>query len=210
MRNTRPAPSAVSASRSVRPATAQDTAEISYSMASAFHDDPSFVWCIPDPAARQAHLPAFFRIVFGALVGFGHCQCTSDLAAASMWVPPGHEPLTEQESSSLHGVFETIGAREAARFTALIELMASHHPDQDHFYLWVLGVSAHVQNRGLGSALLRSRLDTCDEHEVPAYLEATTDRNRRLYERHGFHVAEELAANGSPPMWAMWRDPKNR
>ena len=99
-----------------------------------------------------------------------------------------------------------MGAVESARFAALIELMGSHHPHQEHFYLWFLGVSTSVQNQGLGSTLLRSGLDRCDEHSVPAYLEATTDRNRGLYERHGFHVTGELTANGSPPMWAMWRD----
>ena len=210
MRNTRPAPSAVPLFGSVRPAAAEDATVVSHSMAGAFHDDPSFVWCIPDPAARKEYLPAFFRIAFDALVGFGHCFCTSDSAAGSMWVPPGHESLTERQSSALHGVFETIGAAEAARFTAFTELTNSHHPDEDHFYLWFLGVTPNGQNRGLGGTLLRSGLDTCDEHLIPAYLEATTERNRRLYERNGFHATKELTAKGIPPMWAMWREPKNR
>jgi len=42
---------------------------------------------------RKKHLPVFFRIIFDALVGFVKCQCTSDSAAASMWVPPSHQPL---------------------------------------------------------------------------------------------------------------------
>jgi ribosomal protein S18 acetylase RimI-like enzyme len=194
----------------VRPAYAQDATVISRSMTSAFYNDPGFVWCIPDSAARKEQLPAFFRIVFDALVGFGQCYSTADSAAASMWVPPGLEPLTGEQSDSLRGVFDSVDAVAAARFTALIELMASYHPAQDHFYLWLLGVSTPGQNRGLGSSLLRSGLDLCDERSLPAYLEATTDRNRRLYERHGFHVTGELTANGSPPMWAMWREPLNR
>jgi ribosomal protein S18 acetylase RimI-like enzyme len=200
------APSSVS----VRGASADDTTAVGLSMANAFQNDPSFAWCIPDSADRVQHLPAFFGIVFDALLRLGHCYCTSDGAAASMWLPPGVEPLTEEQTARVQGVFESVGAAESARFAALIELMGSRHPHQEHFYLWFLGVSTSVQNQGLGSTLLRSGLDRCDEHSVPAYLEATTDRNRKLYERHGFHVTGELTANGSPLMWAMWRDPRDR
>ena len=43
---------------------------------------------------------------------------------------------------------------------------------------------------------------------MPAYLEATSEDNRRLYERHGFVIVDELAVAGSPPLWAMWRQPR--
>ena len=168
MTKPRSSPSAASLSGSVRPASAQDTAAISHSMTSAFYDDPSFVWCMPDSAARKEQLPAFFRIVFDALVGFGKCYCTSDSAAASMWVPPGHEPLTEEQSASLHGVFETVGAVEAARFTALIELMDSLTiltKITSTSGCWASRHTARIVD--LGSTLLRSGLDLCDERSAP-------------------------------------------
>jgi hypothetical protein len=45
-------------------------------------------------------------------------------------------------------------------------------------------------------------------HGVPAYLEATSEHNRRLYARHGFEVVGELSADGSPSLWLMWREPR--
>ena len=43
---------------------------------------------------------------------------------------------------------------------------------------------------------------------MPAYLEASSPRNRALYERHGFAVTEEFfLGKGSPPLWRMWREP---
>jgi hypothetical protein len=43
---------------------------------------------------------------------------------------------------------------------------------------------------------------------TPAYLEASSARNRALYERHGFEVTEELSLpKGGPPIWLMWREP---
>jgi ribosomal protein S18 acetylase RimI-like enzyme len=198
---------AMGASTSIRVASPDDAIAIGLSMSNAFQDDPSFAWCIPDSADRKRQLPAFFAVVFDALVGFGRCCCTSDGAAAALWLPPGVGPLTEQQAARLRAVFESVGAVASTRFAALIESMDSHHPHQEHCYLWFLGVSTSVQNQGLGSLLLRSGLDWCDEHSVAAYLEATTVRNRELYERHGFQLIGEMTAEGSPSMWAMWRDP---
>jgi hypothetical protein len=52
-------------------------------------------------------------------------------------------------------------------------------------------------------------LQRCDRERVPAFLEASTARNRALYERHGFAVTEEFAlGRGAPPQWRMWREPR--
>jgi hypothetical protein len=52
-------------------------------------------------------------------------------------------------------------------------------------------------------------LERCDQEKLPAYLDATSPRNRGLYERHGFKVTEEFSFGpGSPPSWRMWRDPR--
>jgi hypothetical protein len=52
-------------------------------------------------------------------------------------------------------------------------------------------------------------LSRCDEQGLPAYLEASSPRNRALYERHGFEVTEELKLPRSgPPLWLMWREPR--
>ena len=40
-----------------------------------------------------------------------------------------------------------------------------------------------------------------------AYLDATNERNKRLYERHGFKAEDPFAARGAPPLWPMWREP---
>jgi hypothetical protein len=54
---------------------------------------------------------------------------------------------------------------------------------------------------------MRPILDRADAEGMPAYLEATSPLNRRLYERHGFEVTQEFVLPKGPPMWAMWREP---
>jgi hypothetical protein len=50
-------------------------------------------------------------------------------------------------------------------------------------------------------------LDRADREGSPAYLEATSRRNRALYERHGFVTIGELTVADCPPLYAMWRPP---
>lgn len=67
---------------------------------------------------------------------------------------------------------------------------------------------AELDRLGLGAWVLRPVLDHCDANGLPAYLEATCEHNRALYDRLGFAVREEIAlGKGAPPLWPMWREP---
>jgi predicted GNAT family N-acyltransferase len=89
-----------------------------------------------------------------------------------------------------------------------LHLLESRHPREPHFYLQFAGVAPGRQGLGIGSALLRPVLDRCDAEAMPAYLEATSPRNRAFYERHGFEVTDELVYPKGPPTWPMWRRPR--
>ena len=102
------------------------------------------------------------------------------------------ESMDGQTFEDINGVFEEMGAL---------------HPNDDHWYLPLMGVDPVAQGHGLGSALLRHALKTCDSDGLPAYLEATSARSRHLYTRHGFNVVEIIQAGTSPPLWAMLREP---
>jgi GNAT superfamily N-acetyltransferase len=67
-----------------------------------------------------------------------------------------------------------------------------------------MGVTPARQGRGFGTALLRPVLERCHADRAPAYLEASTSRNRALYERNGFEVVEECRyADDGPILWRM-------
>lgn len=68
--------------------------------------------------------------------------------------------------------------------------------------------NVRAPGRGVGSALMRPVLETCDRDGVPAYLEATSERNKRLYLRHGFEVTDEIRLPDGPTLWRMWRAPR--
>ena len=99
--------------------------------------------------------------------------------------------------------------RHTPRLVQAINALESDHPNEQHYYLPFVGVVPEWRGRGLGAALLRPVLERCDRERMPAYLEASAPRNRRLYERLGFVVTEEFRlGKGSPPLWRMWREPQ--
>ncbi len=192
----------------VRRAVPEDAGALSRTLASAFHDDPVFGWCIPDPRQRDRFLAPWFQIVVDALVGHGETYCAQGVVGAALWVPPGATTPSEDEGDRLGAVTSEIGGVTPGRSEALARIMEAGHPHDPHLYLNFAGVRVADQGQGWGGRLLRSRLARADEHSVPAYLEATSERNRALYERHGFEVIGKLSVDGSPPLWQMWRDPR--
>ena len=190
---------------SIRRASPDDLDLTAALLADAFQDDPVFAWCVPDPGRRRRVLPAFFRLVGGTVARYDEIFLAGD--GAAMWVPPGEPAVPEPAAEAFEtGLVELFGA-DAERTFEVVALLEEHHPHADHHYLWFLGVAARQQGRGVGSHLLAHVLATADRTGTPAYLEATSEHNRRLYERHGFEVVGELATSGSPPLWAMWRQP---
>lgn len=127
-------------------------------------------------------------------------------AAGAVWVPPGDQP-TAEETEEVTGWYAEAAQETAPRLLSAMELMNENHPNQPHAYLFLMGTRPHWQCRGLGSALLRKVLDRCDREGTPAYLEATSPENRRLYLRHGFVITGEIGLPDGPSLWPMWREP---
>jgi GNAT superfamily N-acetyltransferase len=192
----------------VRKATGRDLPGVVETLAAAFHGDPFMSWWIPDEARRTDLLPACFEIVVDANHPHDELYTTGPVpAAAAVWIPPGAQP-TPDETAEIVSWYAETAAETADRLLYALERMDEHHPADPHAYLFLLGTRPAWQSQGLGSALLREVLDRCDRDGTPAYLEATSPGNRRLYARHGFKVVGEIALPDGPSLWPMWRKPQ--
>ena len=85
------------------------------------------------------------------------------------------------------------------------------HPRTPHRHLPVLGVRPEAQGLGIGGLLMSEYARRCDEAAVEGYLETTrradpsTRAQERLYERHGFAVAEVVPMTDDWSMVTMKR-----
>ena len=82
------------------------------------------------------------------------------------------------------------------------------HPREPHWYLFAVGFVPEATGQGRGTALLEPVLERCDSERVPAYLEASTADNARLYGRLGFEPREELELLPGLRVRPMWREPR--
>jgi GNAT superfamily N-acetyltransferase len=174
------------------------------SLTLAFASDPVMRWCWPDPRRYLTFWPQFADAFGGRAFDHGTAYGLEDCVAIALWHPPGVEPDAETTIALMR---ESMDDQTFEDVNGIFEQMDRLHPKVAHWYLPLTGVEPHRQGRGLGSALLRHALEICDDESLPAYLEATTERNRNLYARNGFSVMDIIRAGTSPPMWAMLREP---
>ena len=91
--------------------------------------------------------------------------------------------------------------RQLPRVSRAQRALEEHHPTEPHYYIRWIGVRPGLRGQGLGSALMRPTLDRCDSTDLPAYLEASSERSAALYERLGFMhlgVCDDRTAPGVP------------
>jgi GNAT superfamily N-acetyltransferase len=187
---------------SVTTVTEEDLPSVVAALSAAFYADPVFRWIYPDDQRRRAALPGFFELFTDAIGRHGASLVAADGAGAALWIPPGEE-LAEDEDLFVEAV-AALSPPDSQRLMTCLTVLDETHPHEPCWYLNLLGVDPDRQGRGTGSALLRTALERCERDGVPAYLEATSADNRRLYERHGFEATAELRLPGGPSLWAMW------
>jgi ribosomal protein S18 acetylase RimI-like enzyme len=171
-------------------------------LSTSFAADPIIRWLFPAPQTYLEAFPALLRLLAEDPVTGGTLDRTDDGAGAAVWVGPD-QPLPDEEVAAL--LVQTVASDRHDDVFAFFGAVQEHHPDTSHWYLPFSGVDPRAQGCGHGSTLLRGGLERLDADHLPGYLEASSPRNRTLYERHGFTVVGEVRAADSPPLWPMWR-----
>ncbi|RKR92974.1 acetyltransferase (GNAT) family protein [Micromonospora pisi] len=175
----------------------------------AFMDDQLTCWLFPTSGER-GRLQSYF---------YGHLLDRSAAEAylvgrgegASVWLAlaAGQAPDEERPDASVVDQNSVFG-ENGARLRTLGRALAERHPRREsHLYLSCMGVVGGRQGAGLGSAMLRHRLERADADGLAVYLEASSPRSRALYLRYGFEdLGEPVRVADSPLLWPMWRQPR--
>jgi GNAT superfamily N-acetyltransferase len=119
-------------------------------------------------------------------------------------VDPGHRPGTTPDG------YAALTGPRLGRFLAFdAELDAPHLTGHKHDHLAILAVRPGRQGQGTGTALLHARHATLDREGTAAYLEASSQRTRRIYLRHGYtDHGSPIELPGGPLMYPMTRQPR--
>jgi ribosomal protein S18 acetylase RimI-like enzyme len=185
--------------------------EASAVLARAFHDDPAWVWVIPDEQRRARLLPWLFRIGFDVTVADVWTTVGEPVAGAARWLPPGRAAM--RVGPALRALVATplrLGSA-SGRFFAYgraVESLRARVAPAPHWYLAGIGVEPALQSQGVGTALLQPGIEGSRRDGVRAVLLTNSERALPFYERSGFRVvAQSETPVGGPQAWAMVRDP---
>jgi GNAT superfamily N-acetyltransferase len=193
----------------IRRAGATDRTAVAATVAAGFFDDPVTQWLLPDVEHRREVILPMFEVYIGAYLPHGETYLTADGNGAAVWLPAGAELLTAEQEQPFLDALTTLMGSGVGRLFRLEEAFAEHHPAEPLYYCNFLSTVPAFQGRGIGSAFLQDMLQRADADGLPAYHEATSPRNRALYERHGYvNQGELVLPDGGPTLWRMWRDPR--
>ena len=161
-------------------------------------------WLVPDPEERWFALRAHILLGVQQAFAHGHIDVAETGAAAAVWLRLPATPSPDYERKLRHACGEY-----ADRFLLLDKLFEQHYPvDTECMVLEFLATDPEHQNRKLGTALLRRQHRLLDEQGMSAFLVASCERSRRLYEREGYSLVEDITLPSGPVMFAMIRSPQ--
>lgn len=195
--------------RTLRIAGPGDIDTVADIVATAFHHLAVIRYLVPDDDSRLKATREWYELyIEHAINGAGQVVMTSDATAAAVWFDRT-VPFTEPPNYATH--LAALAGHDLGRFQHLDRQMDAHHPHDPHWHLLFLAVDPEWWGEGLGSALMNYTHGRLDARGTAAYLEATDERNRKLYRRHGYMDMSPptIPISGVTVLYRMWRPARN-
>jgi ribosomal protein S18 acetylase RimI-like enzyme len=186
----------------VRVAAKADAQHVEALLTVAFAADPIVRWMLPEDSHHLSYFPRMTRLYTDLAIEHGTAYLAVPSGGTAVWLPPGVVPSEEALGAVVE---ETVSADLLPEVIDMFGQLEDEHPKIPCWYLPFIGVDPAFRGQGLGAKLLAHSLAVCDRDHLPAYLEATSSHNIRLYERHGFRVQAEVHTSSSPPIVPMLR-----
>ncbi|MHA1979163.1 MAG: GNAT family N-acetyltransferase [Candidatus Hodarchaeales archaeon] len=182
----------------------------------AFHNDPAWIYVIPDETERKKKLPAVFEFVVRYSLKYGEVYApTKNLEGIAAWVT--HTTVEKSlwrilRSGAYRAAFKIgnkLGKKIDELFDPIDEDRREHMKERAYLYLQIIGVLPEFQGQGFGGKLLKSMFAKADIDGILIYLETETEENMQLYSKYGFQIIKERHAPGADfPLWEMVREPR--
>ncbi|MFJ2748861.1 GNAT family N-acetyltransferase [Streptomyces sp. NPDC087297] len=195
----------------IRQADQSDRDAVTRLLDESFRTDPVSSWVFPDPDHRAAVHGKFLGVFVDVALEEGRIDYAVDGSAAALWLRiPAADPQAEPVEDEVPARMRAVADPDNERCELVGRLTGAVHPTaEEHEYLLMIAVAPGRQGEGLGTELMRPVLERCDREGVPAYLEASSERSKELYERLGWEfTGEAVRLPEGPLMWPMWRKPR--
>ena len=179
-------------------------------LSGALHDEPNFLYMVPDERTRRIVLPSFFRSAIRAGERYGEIHMTENADAVAIWIRPEHNrpfrrlmqtafmplPFNQRWEFTTRYMNVYVSVEEARKRVAPVP----------HWYLMFLGVEASQPENVIREVLIEPMLCRADSRGMSCYLETHSENRLAFYEECGFRIgAAGRTSEGGPDFWAMTR-----
>jgi len=181
-------------------------------MGRAFLDYNLMAYAKPDQ--RLAAVTSLYGAILKDCFSHGEVYAYGSCTGVAAWLPPACPAPTffRQARAGMLAIpwhFGLRGFRILDAYDKVARRLHHDHAPMRHWFLAAIGVDAGHQGQGIGSALMRPMLERADREGLHCWLDTHQESNVRLYQRHGFIVAERVELPGHPiPVYGMLRPPQ--
>jgi ribosomal protein S18 acetylase RimI-like enzyme len=178
-------------------------------VARGMRDNPLHIAALgADAEARGARLIRMFTValplVYSKGILLGASQGDTLVGIAGMVAPGQCQPTFMEKLSLMPRFVQAVGGGGFVRVGRWMAAWAQHDLRQPHWHLGPVAVDAHLQGRGIGSALMKEYCARLDGRHVAGYLETDKPANVTFYERFGFETIGSAPVL-NVPNWFMKR-----
>lgn len=159
--------------------------------------------CSLTPEARSAYMQQYFlTLMKAATLSAGIFQQAASWSCIAIWLPPNQHldaPLTVLRAGFIPCILK-LGLGGAKRmlfdFQSQTDGLKKKHlyskGIKDFWYLFFIGTDEGARGKGLASGVIGQWQARARAEGLPIWLEATTEKSRRVYERCGFRLLDEI------------------
>jgi len=174
-------------------ANANDKQTVVSILSKSFNENRSVNYVLRRDSSRESRLKKLMEYSFDYCSNFGEVFLSEDRKACALIVLPDKRKTNFKSIYlDLKLALTCVGLANLGKVMKRESKIKSLHPKTPMYYLWFIGVDPDVQNKGLGSKLLKQLIERGKELSRPIYLETSTPKNLPWYEKFGFSVYNVL------------------
>lgn len=188
----------------IRPATPDDVPAAARTLSRAFSDYP-FTRHVVAADHHEERVREFQELMLRRVgLAYGRVWVSDDCRAVAAWTTPDADPAPA--FAELGSRLADLAGDRAPAAEAAERALEPYRPTRPVWFLATVGVDPDDQGRGLGAAVLRPGIEAAERSGHPAFLETSSERNVKFYERLGFEITAEVPLpDGGPRTWCMQR-----
>lgn len=159
----------------------------------SFDVNKSVNYVVKQDSRRKKRIRTLMDYSFEICYKYGQIYLSDNKEACALTLLPDKKKTTLK--TILLDAKMAISSVGLSRVTKVLERdskIKGAYPNSQIFYLWFIGVNPDVQQKGIGSDLLKDIIKESDELKRPIYLETSMPENIKFYNKFGFTIYKEL------------------